>query len=69
MHLDLTETNVEGNRRLKHKLEMICNKAGIYAQLVDRGLYLGQNTPIGRHRAPVGYTPFWRRSAHERARP
>ena len=47
VHLDLTETNVEGNRRLKHKLEMICNMAGIYAQLVDRGLYLGQNTPIG----------------------
>ncbi len=47
VHLDLTETNVEGNRRLKHKLEGICNKAGIYSQLVERGLYLGQNTPIG----------------------
>ncbi len=47
VHLDLTETNVEGNKRLKHKLETICNKAGIYSQLVDRGLYLGQNTPIG----------------------
>jgi choline dehydrogenase-like flavoprotein len=47
VHLDLTETNVEGNKRLKHKLEIICNKAGIYSQLVDRGLYLGQNTPIG----------------------
>ena len=47
VYLDLTETNVEGYNRLKHKLEMICNKAGIYSQLVDRGLYLGQNTPIG----------------------
>ena len=47
VHLDLTETNAEGNRRLKHKLEGICNKSGIYSQLVDRGLYLGQNTPIG----------------------
>jgi choline dehydrogenase-like flavoprotein len=47
VHLDLTETNVEGNKRLKHKLEHVTNKAGIYSQLIDRGLYLGQNVPIG----------------------
>ena len=47
VHLDLTETNVEGNKRLRQKLEMITNMSGIYSQLIDRGLYLGQNTPIG----------------------
>ncbi len=47
VHLDLTETNVEDNRRLKHKLEQVCSKVDIYSSLVDRALYLGKDTPIG----------------------
>ena len=47
VHLDLTETNMEGNKRLKHKLEQICSKVDIYSHLVDRALYLGKDTPIG----------------------
>ncbi len=47
VHLDLTETNMEGNRRLHKKLEKICEKADIFSHLVDRALYLGKDTPIG----------------------
>ena len=47
VHLDLTETNMEGNKRLKHELEKICSKVNIFSHLVDRALYLGKNTPIG----------------------
>ncbi len=47
VHLDLRETNMEGNKRLHKKLEDICSKAGIFSHFIDRALYLGQNTPIG----------------------
>lgn len=47
VHLDLTETNMEGNRRLHHKLEQVCSKVDIFSHLTDRALYLGKNTPIG----------------------
>ena len=47
VHLDLTETNMEGNRRLHHKLEQVCSKVGIFSHLTDRALYLGKDTPIG----------------------
>ena len=47
MHLDLTQTNMEGHRRLREKLRDICDKVDIHPHLIDRTLYLGQNTPIG----------------------
>jgi len=45
--LDLTETNMEGHRRLKQKLRDLCGKLEIHPHLFDRSLYLGQNIPIG----------------------
>ena len=47
VHLDLTETNTEGHRRLREKLRDICDKVDIHPHLIDRTLYLGQDTPIG----------------------
>ncbi|MCQ8241550.1 GMC family oxidoreductase [Rhizosaccharibacter radicis] len=47
VHLDLTETNMEGLKRLKHKLRSMCDDLEIHPHLFDRALYLGKNTPIG----------------------
>jgi choline dehydrogenase-like flavoprotein len=47
VHLDLTETNVEGNRRLKEKLRQLCDRLDIHPHLFERTLYLGKDTPIG----------------------
>ncbi len=45
--LDLEETNMEGQKRLKHKLELMCDQLDIHPHLFDRKLYLGKDTPIG----------------------
>lgn len=47
VRLDLTQTNMEGQRRLKQKLRDICGKLEIHPHLFERNLYLGQNVPIG----------------------
>ncbi len=47
VHLELTETNVEGNRRLKEKLRQLCDRLDIHPHLFERTLYLGKGTPIG----------------------
>ena len=47
VHLDLTETNAEAHKRLRHKLREICEKTDIHPHLFDRSLYLGKNVPIG----------------------
>ena len=47
VHLDLTETNMEGLARLKHKLKGLCGALDIHPQLFEPSLYLGQDTPIG----------------------
>ena len=47
VHLDLTETNMEGHRRLRTKLRELCDKTEIEPHLLDRSLYLGKDTPIG----------------------
>jgi GMC oxidoreductase len=47
VHLDLTETNVEAHKRLRHKLREICGFTDIHPHLFDRSLYLGKNVPIG----------------------
>ena len=47
VHLDLTESNLEGNKRLREKLRQICDKIDIHPHLFDRELYLGKDVPIG----------------------
>ena len=47
VHLDLTETNLESSKRLRHKLQRICETQDMHPHLIDRGLYLGKNVPIG----------------------
>ncbi len=47
VYLDLALSNMEGHRRLRDKLRSICEKAEIHPHLIDRGLYLGKNVPIG----------------------
>ena len=47
VHLDLTETNMEGLARLKHKLRGLCDGLDIHPHLFERSLYLGKDTPIG----------------------
>ncbi len=47
VHLDLTETNAEAHKRLRRKLQEICNKTDIHPHLFDRSLYLGKDVPIG----------------------
>ena len=45
--LDLALGNMEGHRRLKEKLRVLCGKLDMHPRLFDRSLYLGQNIPIG----------------------
>jgi choline dehydrogenase-like flavoprotein len=47
VHLDLTQSNLEGLRRLKQKLRQLCDKIEIHPHLFDRTLYLGKDIPIG----------------------
>jgi choline dehydrogenase-like flavoprotein len=47
VHLDLTQTNMEGHRALREMLRNICDKGAIHPHLMDRKLYLGKDTPIG----------------------
>ena len=45
--LDLTPTNMEGHKRLREKLRVLCGKLEVHPHLFERTLYLGQNVPIG----------------------
>ncbi|MEO7026304.1 MAG: GMC family oxidoreductase, partial [Caulobacteraceae bacterium] len=45
--LDLTETNQEGHRRLRHELARLSGSLDLHPHLFDRSLYLGKNVPIG----------------------
>ena len=47
VYLDLIETNMEGNRRLREKLRQICSKVDIHPHLLERTLYLGKEVPLG----------------------
>ena len=58
VHLHLSATNTEGNRRLRHKLEQICDMAGMYSHLIDRSLYLGKDTPVGGTAHQAGTVRF-----------
>ncbi len=44
--LDVTDTNMEGHRRLKKKLEHHLSEAGEHPVLLERSLYLGKEIPI-----------------------
>jgi choline dehydrogenase-like flavoprotein len=58
VHLDLTQSNLEGNKRLRHKLKEICDKADIHPHLMDRSLYLGKDVPIGGTAHQAGTLKF-----------
>ena len=58
VHLHLSATNTEGTRRLRHKLEQICDMGGMYSHLVDRSLYVGKDTPIGGTAHQAGTVRF-----------
>lgn len=47
IHLDLTETNMEGLNRLKQKLRELCSKLDVHPHLFERTRYLGKDVPIG----------------------
>jgi choline dehydrogenase-like flavoprotein len=56
--LDLTPTNMEGQRRLREKLRVLCGKLDVHPHLFERTLYLGQNVPIGGTAHQAGTTRF-----------
>lgn len=45
--LSVTENNMEGHRRLKHKLEGLLGALDLHPTLLSRSLYLGKQIPIG----------------------
>ncbi len=47
VHLDLTETNMEGLKRLKKKLHGMLDDLDMHPHLFEKSLYLGKDTPIG----------------------
>ena len=47
VRLDLTVSNMEGHRRLRHKLGDLLDMLDIHPHLLDRKLYLGKDVPIG----------------------
>jgi choline dehydrogenase-like flavoprotein len=58
--LDLTLTNMEGQRRLRAKLRDLCNRLDVHPHLFERSLYLGQNVPIGGTAHQAGTLRFGR---------
>ena len=60
VHLDLTETNTEGNIRLREKLRLLCDRLDIHPHLLDRSLYLGKDIPIGGTAHQAGTLRFGR---------
>ena len=47
VHLDLTQTNEEAHRRLRRKLQSLCDGLDLHPHLFDRTLYVGKDVPIG----------------------
>jgi choline dehydrogenase-like flavoprotein len=45
--LDLTESNMEGHRRLQNKLKGMLSAMDMHHHFLPRSLYLGKNIPIG----------------------
>ncbi len=47
VRLNLTPTNMQAHRRLKAKLEGLCDKLDLYSKLFTRTKYFGSDIPIG----------------------
>ena len=58
--LELTETNVEGHRRLRCELAKLCDSLDLHPHLFDRSLYLGKDVPIGGTAHQAGTLRFGR---------
>ncbi len=56
--LDIEEGNMEAPARLKKKLEMMLAGAGAHHVLLERGLYLGKDIPIGGTAHQAGTARF-----------
>lgn len=58
--LELTEGNMEGHRRLQHKLRELLDAADYHPHLLPRSLYLGKEIPIGGTAHQAGTIRFGR---------
>jgi choline dehydrogenase-like flavoprotein len=56
--LDLTESNLEGHKRLQHKLEGLLSAMDMHHHFLPRSLYLGKNIPIGGTAHQAGTVRF-----------
>ena len=56
--LDVTDSNMEAHRRLRHKLVKLLKGVGLKSFLLDRRLYLGKNIPIGGTAHQAGTARF-----------
>lgn len=63
VHLDVTDTNQEAHKRLRRKLEELCDKLEIHPHLFDRSLYFGQGVPISGTSHQAGTMRFGEDSA------
>jgi choline dehydrogenase-like flavoprotein len=60
VHLDVSQTNMEAQHRLRGKLKSMCEGLDIHAHLFDRTLYLGKDTPISGTAHQAGTLRFGR---------
>ena len=56
--LDVRDNNMEAHHRLKKKLEHVLDAADCYPFLLDRGLYLGKDIPVGGTAHQAGTARF-----------
>jgi choline dehydrogenase-like flavoprotein len=56
--LDIHEGDMEAHHRLKKKLEQVLEAADCYPVLLDRGLYLGKDIPVGGTAHQAGTARF-----------
>jgi choline dehydrogenase-like flavoprotein len=56
--LDLTESNMEGHKRLQRKLEGLLSAMDMHHHFLPRSLYLGKNIPIGGTAHQAGTVRF-----------
>ena len=58
--MSIDETNLEGHKRLRAKLEGMLGALGLHDRLMHRSLYLGKNIPIGGTAHQAGTVRFGR---------
>jgi len=56
--LALKDNNLEAHRRLKKKLEQILKGVGAHPMMLERGLYVGQDVPLGGTAHQAGTARF-----------